>query len=277
MRTVGIPRRGFDSSPSMGDAAHTLLSGGTAMVRNLNPKRFFSLPYDVTEPESDVILGFDQGISGLGPWRFVDPTPQNVLPLDASICGARTYADDGWVASTGTLTVGTGAPVDSAVLTWSSLGAAATLQPGTVANTANIDTAPTYLPNEAVTVSLYAKASSVSAGHSLQVVGYNAAGAVIVSSTSTTMSLTTSFQRFTVTVGAQAAAYAAAVYVLPRVLLSGTPPTSVSIAGAQVEFADAVSTWQAGYGCPKVVVSGTPGRAINVAGYRAHTLTLAEV
>jgi hypothetical protein len=181
------------------------------------------------------------------------------------------------VASTGTLAVGTGAPVDSAVLTWGTLGAAATLQPGLVANTANIDTAPTYLPNEAVTASLYVKASSVSAGHSLQMVGYNAAGAVLVQSTSTSMSLTTSFQRFTVTIPGPSGAYASSVYVLPRIVLSGTPPTSVSIAGAQVEFADAVSTWQPGYGCPKVVISGTPGRTINVPGYRAHTLTLAEV
>jgi hypothetical protein len=134
-----------------------------------------------------------------------------------------------------------------------------------------------YLPNEAVTASLYVKASSVSAGHSLQMVGYNAAGAVLIQSTSTSMSLTTSFQRFTVTIPGPSGAYASSVYVLPRIVLSGTPPTSVSIAGAQVEFADAVSTWQPGYGCPKVVISGTPGRTINVPGYRAHTLTLAEV
>lgn len=280
MKQLPIPRRGTERSASMGDAAHGLLSGGTAVVRNLNAKTLFTLPYDVIDADSQVILGFYRGIYGIGPWRFVDPTVRNVLPLDASVCGARTQADDGWVPSTGSLAVATtGAPagVDSAVITWSSLAAAATLQPGTVANTADVTTAPVYVPAEAVTVSLYAKANASSSGHSLQLVGYNAAGAATVTSSTTAMALTTSFQRFSVTIAANAAAYASAIYVLPRIVLGGTAPTSVSIAGAQVEYGDAVTTWQPGYGCPVVVIRETPGRTITAPGWRGHNLVLAEV
>lgn len=279
MRQLPVPRRGVESGPSMGDSLHTLLSGGSAVVRNLNPKRAWSLPYDVTTAEADVILGFYQGIYGIGPWRFVDPTTRNVLALDASICGARTYADDGWVKSTGTLTpAATGGPtgVDSGVIVWTGVAASATLQPGSVANTADLATAPVYIPAEPVTVSLYAKASS-STTHTLQLVGYNAAGAVSVTSSTTSMALTTSFQRFSVTIAAGAAAYASAVYVLPRILVGGTAPTSITIAGAQVEYGDTLTTWQPGFGSPAVVVSGSPGRTVNMPGYRVHTLALAEV
>jgi len=173
----------------------------------------------------------------------------------------------------------TGGPtgLQSGVLTWSSLAAAATLQPGAAANTADLTTAPVYVPGEAVTVSLYAKASGSSSGHSLQLVGYDAAGAVLVTSSAASLSLTTSWQRFSATVAAGAGAYASAVYVLPRLLLGGSVPTSVSIAGAQLEYADAVSSWQPGFGCPQVVITSSPGRGINAPGHRASTLVLGEV
>lgn len=281
MRQIPAPRRGFDGSPSHSESAFTLLSGGTAVVRNLYRKRTFTLPYDVTAAESDVLLGFYEGIYGTGPWRFVDPTARNMLPLDASICGGRLQADDGWVASSGTLTpsaVGGGpAGVDSGTLAWSSLAAAATLQPGTVANTADVTTAPVYVPAEAVTVSLYVKASGASSGHTLQLVGYTSAGAVSVTSATAAMSLTTSFQRFTVTIAANAAAYSSAVFVLPRIVLGASVPTNVTIAGAQLEYGDTVTAWQPGFGVPNVTLPSSPGRAINAPGYRASTLTLAEV
>lgn len=280
MVQLPIPRRGFDKPESLGDSAHSLLSGGSAVVRNLYPKRTYTAPYDVTTAEADVIRAFYLGFYGTAPFRFVDPTERNMLGLDVSSVGLRTAAALGWAASTGSLArASTGGPtgVLSGVLTWTSLAAAATLLPGSATNTADITSAPVYVPTEAVTVSLYAKASSSSSGHTLQLVGFDAAGAVLVSSATAAMALTTSWQRFTVTIAVSAAAYASAVYVAPRVVLGGSVPTSVSIAGAQLEYADAVSSWQPGFGCPQVVILSAPGRGINAPGYRSSTLTLAEV
>ncbi|HZC50887.1 MAG TPA: hypothetical protein VE441_00105, partial [Mycobacterium sp.] len=126
MVQLPIPRRGFEAPPSMGDAVHTLLSGGSAKVKQLYPKRSFTLPYDVSAAEADTILGFYQGLYGTGPYRFVDPTARNMLPLDASALGLRPQADDGWNAAVGSLaTASTGGPagVLSGVLTWTGFAA----------------------------------------------------------------------------------------------------------------------------------------------------------
>jgi hypothetical protein len=250
------------------------------VVRNLYRKRSFSLPYDVTAAQSDVILGFYEGLYGLGPFRFIDPTALNILGLDVSTLGLRTQADLGWYQSTGNVArASSGGPsgLQTGVLTWSSLSASATIQPGVAANTADVNGAPVYIPAEPVTVSLYALASSSSSGHTLQLTGYDAAGSVLVTSASTPVSLTASWQRFVVTVGANAAAYASAIYVLPRLILGASVPTSVSIAAAQLEYADTVSSFQPGFGCPRVIIPSSPGRAISAPGWRSHTLTLAEV
>lgn len=279
MRQLLIPRKGWEASPTLSDSVHTLLSGGTAAVRNLYPKRTWPVNADVTADVADLILGFYFGNFGLGPFRFVDPTQRNMLKLDVATCGMRVQAAHGWIQSTGTLTRTGTAPagVDTGVLQWGTLAASATLQPGAAANTADINTAPVYIPAEAVTVSLYAMANASSSGHTLQLVGYNAAGAATVTTATTSMSLTTSWQRFTVTIAANAAAYASAVYVLPRIVLGGTVPTTVSIAGAQVEYGDTVSAFQLGYGCPTVTIAGTPGRSVTAPGWRGHALTLAEI
>jgi hypothetical protein len=280
MQQLVQPPKGFQGDPSLGDSAHTLLSGGTAMVRNLNAKKLFTLPYDVTADQSDVILGFYRGLYGTGPYRFVDPTARNMLGLDVSTLGLRGAAALGWYQSTGNVArSSSGGPssLQTGVLTWSSLSASATIQPGVATNTADVNSAPVYISAEPVTVSVYVMASSSSSGHTLQLVGYDSAGAVLVSSANVSMSLTTSWQRFSVTIAAGAGGYGSAIYVLPRIVLGAAVPTSVSVAAAQLEYADTVSTWQPGFGCPKVVISQGPGRTISAPGWRSHTLTLAEV
>src|SRR4051794_3212901 len=92
MVQLPIPRRGFDKPESLGDAAHTLLSGGSAVVRNLYPKRTYTAPYDVTTAEADVIRAFYLGLYGTAPFRLVDPTERNMLGLDVSTVGLRTAA-----------------------------------------------------------------------------------------------------------------------------------------------------------------------------------------
>jgi hypothetical protein len=282
LRQLPSPNGPITASPSRQDSAKTLLSGGVAVIGRLNAKKTYSLPYSFLDAASaDTLMGFYNRLYGYGPFVFVDPSVRNVIGLDVSTMGLRSAASHGWVASAGALAVATtGGPtgLDSGVLTWTSLVASATLQPGAVANTANTAAAPVYLPAEACSVSLWAKASSATTA-SLQLTGYSTAGAVNYTASATSMSLTTAWQLFTVSVAAGLAGLVSSGLVLPRVVLGGTVPTSVSIAAAQLEYGTAATAWQPGYGSPRVLPTATPGREVQqtLDVTTNHTFVLAEI
>lgn len=281
MRVLPSPNGPVTATPSRQDAAKTLLSGGAAVVSRLNAKKTYGLPYEYLDATSaDTLLGFYNRLYGVGPFAFVDPSVRNVLSLDVSTVGQRSNASHGWVASAGTLAVfPSNGPVglDTAALTWSSLVASATLQPGSVANTADIARAPVYLAPEQNTVSLYAKASAATSA-TLELRGYTLTGAVGSSVVSVALSLTTAWQRFTVSAAAGALGGTSA-FLLPRVVLGASVPTSVSIAAAQLEYGSAATAWQPGHGCPRVLPTITPGREVQQTSDFAtnHTFVLAEV
>lgn len=275
------PSGGMVREAITGPSVTTLANGGEAMVFPLNPSPDrITLPY-TTLPNTGTVSLFRalrDGVFGRT-FVYVDPSPDflNVLGVDVSTMGVRPGAPSGWVASGGSLAeVATGSPVTgSGVLAWTT-AASATLQPGTVANTADATRAPVYLPGEAVTVSLYAKASAAGSA-TLQLVGYNAAGAVVGTPATAAMALTTSMQRFTVSIAAGAAGFTSALYVLPRIVLTGTPPATVSIAAAQLEYSASVSPWQMGARAPRVQISGVPSWAADKwDGYATTTLVLSE-
>lgn len=282
MRVLPTPTGPVAATPDKSDVVKSLLSGGVAVLTQLQARRTFSLPFEFLDATSaDLLLGFYHRLFGNGPFVYVDPSVRNVLGLDVSTCGLRTNAPPEWVASTGTLTpAATGGPtgITTGVLAWTTLANGATLQPGLVANTAIITKAPVYLPTEAVTVSLWAKASA-SHTATLQLTGYDAAGAPNYTSSTASMALTTAWQRFSVSVAAGLGGLASSMFVLPRVVLGTTPPTSVSVAGAQVEYGTAVTAFQAGFGSPRVLPTATPGRdwqqAVDIS--TNHTLVLREV
>lgn len=280
MTVLPSPNGDIDASSSRGDVPVSLIGGGQAVIRRLHPRKTFVLPFESLTPvDADLITGFYSGLYGSGPFVFVDASVRNVLGLDVSTCGVRTQASNGWVASSGTVTADTSqtSPVaGSGVVKLAGAGTSASLQPGVTANTATIAKAPVYLPGEAVTVSLYAKASA-SAACSLQLAGYGTSGAVTVTSLAASASVTTSWQRFTVTAAIGAGAFASAAFVLPRLMLPVTAPANLWIAAAQVEYGDTVTAWQPGYGSPRVVITAPPGRTVPLYGYSTHTLTLGEV
>lgn len=263
MRALPSPNGPVAATPDKGDVVKSLLSGGVAVISRLHVRRSYSLPYEYLDAAgADLLLGFYNRLFGNGPFVYVDPSVRNVLGLDVSTCGLRTNASPDWIASTGTLTpAATGGPtgVTTGVLAWTSLANGATLQPGLVANTATITKAPVYLPTEAVTVSLYAKAS-VSHTATLQLAGYDAAGVLNYSSSTASVALTTSWQRFTVSVAAGLVGLASSMFVLPRIVLGTTPPTSVSVAAAQIEYGTVATAFQPGFGSPRVLPAGSPGR-----------------
>lgn len=284
MQQLPGPNGQIERMTSRGETIHDLLSGGVAKSQLLHAKSTFSLPY-ISRPGiglDDLLAAFYDGLFDVAgtDFVFVDPSVRNVLGLDASSFGVRSAAPLDWIQSGGTLTRAIGAPagcVASGVLQWSGLSASQTLQPGLVANVANVAKAPVYLPGVPCSVSLWVKASS-SATMSLQLTGYDAAGAVLVTSAATSVAATTSFQRFSVSIAAGAAAFASCFCVLPRLVLGGTVPTTVSLAGAQLEYGDAVTVWQRGWGSPRVLLSASPGRSIpGVYGWSNHTLALSEV
>lgn len=258
--------------PNRGDNAVTNLSGGTVVTRRLHVKRRYELGYsDLPAADSDLLLEFWNGSRGTGPWVYVDPTAQNVLGLDVAACGLRAQADHGWSASAGTLTRGATPPagLNSGVLTWAGLAAAAILQP-TFATTS----APVTVPGEPMTLSVWMQASAA-VNVTLRPVAYDTAGvATLPGSPLTTANVTTTWQPFAVTVPAGSSA----AMILPRIVLPGSGlPASLSVAAAQVEYNTTRSGWRRGQGSPRVVITESPGYETGIFGYATHRLTLAQV
>jgi hypothetical protein len=280
MQQLPGPNGSYDRPSSRHETVHTLIGGGTAVTKRLRGKGTYTLPY-TSRPGvglDDLLSAFYDGMFG-DLLVYVDPVSRNVLPLDTSTFGLRVGGSQDWTPSTGSLayaTSGGPAGVTSGVLTWSSLAAAATLTPGSAANTASILTAPVYLPGEAVSVSMWLKASSASTV-TLRLSGFNAAG-VFTAAVTSSASLTTSWQAFSTSAAAGNGTLAGSVFVLPQILLGGTVPTSVSAAGAQLEYASPATAFQRGYGSPRVVIPSSPGFTVpNVYGWSTHSLVLNEV
>lgn len=280
MQQLQSPNGPLDAPPGRGEVVHTLINGGTSVTRRLHAKRTYTLPYtSLYTADADTVLAFYQGLYGEGPFVLIDPTKRNVLGLDTSTASVRVGSLVEWKPSTGTVITSTNTPpvgVPTGVLNWDGLAASATIMPGSVASTADTAHAPVYLPTEAHTISIYLSAST-SATVTLQAAGCNAAGAVTVTSNTASAALTTSWQRFTVTVAKGAGAYAACAFLLPRILLGGTVPSNVYLAGAQLEYGTAATAFQPGYGSPRVMFTQSPGYSAPVFGYADLSLTLAEV
>lgn len=285
MRQLPPPNGPVTASPSRQDVARTTLSGGTVVIGRLKAKKSYSLPYEFLDATSaDTLLGFYNRLYGVGPFVLVDPSVRNVLGLDVSSMGVRSNASIGWVADQGTLSRDTIAPpagaADSGVLKWATSGTTnATLAPGTTAGAADIASAPVYLPNEAVTVSLYVIASA-SSTVTLKLNGYKADGTRLnqIYGANTPVG-SGAWVRLTVSAAAQASALVGCAFVLPEVALGTTPPASLSLAGAQLEYGPTATAWQPGYGSPRVLPPSSPGREVQQTQDIAtnHTLTLAEV
>jgi hypothetical protein len=278
VQALPSPNGPVDGPESLGDVTHALLGGGVAVTRRATPKRTWSLSYIAT-PDNGVdalLRAFYLGVFGTAPYVFVDPSVRNVLGLDVSCCGARSFAAPGWVAGSGTLTVDSSqtSPVaGSAVLKWASPTGSTRLRPGKVAGTADVKTAPVYLPGEPVTASVWAKASG--AGAEVRLDGFDASGALLASSSA--VSVPTTWTRLTVTLAAGSTTLGASVFVLPTINATSSPPSNLWIAGAQLEYAATASAWDLGFGSPRVAITAGPGRSSWMPGYSDSTLQLAEV
>jgi hypothetical protein len=264
MRVLPSPTGAVQATPSKGDVVHNLLSGGVSVTTRLNAKRTYSLPFEFLDATSaDTLLGFYNRLYGLGPFAYVDPSVRNVLGARRVVDGAADQRRPRLGGLVRHPHAGGYRRPDRPGQRRAHLGV-----PGGVGDAAARDASehrqpsprrPAYLPTEACSVSLWAKASSATTA-SLQLTGYSAAGAVNYTGSATSMSLTTAWQQFTVSVAAGLAGLASSALVLPRVVLGGTVPTSVTIAAAQLEYGTAATAWQPGHGSPRVLPTTTPGR-----------------
>jgi hypothetical protein len=277
MQQLVGPSGGMSREPINAPSVVGNMAGGETVVAPLKTRDRFTLPF-TSRPGTgfaDLLAMFRDGVFGRGPFAYVDPAFANVLGLDVASMGI-VDGSHGWVPSGGTVAVDatqTSPVLGSAVLKWTTAASAA-LQPGSVANTADVTAAPVVLVPEPVTVSVWVKASAA-ASLTLRAAGFTSAGAVSTVSQTASISVTTSFQRFTLT--AAAGVYGTDQFVLPQLVLPVSPPASVWIAGAQLEYASSASSWQRGYRSPRVTVTGWPGWASDKwDGYASHTLVLSE-
>lgn len=252
--------------------------GGTTTVALMDAKTAWALSWAyLSEQEADLIDSFADGLFGAGPFRLVDPTRRNVLSMDDSTMGLRSYAASRWVASSGPLTSNpTGGPagLPSAALVWSSMPVGASLVLPSLTSTTNVDitAAPVLLADEAVSLSLYVKASTATS-HFLQIAGYSATGLLTGTPLQVTIPVTTTWRRFAVT--ATPGYFGSAVFVSPRLVAGATSVSSLSVAAAQLEYGQ-VTDWQRGYGAPQVNITAAPGHSVPQFGYADKTLALAQ-
>lgn len=274
------PNSPITAAPSFGDVAHGIANGATVVSRRLYEKKSYSLPYvGLAEIDAGVLLGFYRRLYGTGPFVLVDPSVTNVLPLDVSTCGVRSQATTAWSTSSGSLTrtgtPPTGAP-QSGVLRWVP-AANATMTACTVAGVLQLLLAPVYLSTEFVTVSMWVQASA-STSATLILAGYSSTGTLNSSSLTAAASVTTSWQRFSVTAPVGSGALSSSAFVVPQLKAGASVPATISIAGVQVEYADSAQTWQQGAGSPRVLPTTPPGRDVQqTASFLTdHTFVLAE-
>lgn len=287
----------IDRPSARGETVHTLASGGTAVTRTPLSKRNWSLPFESLESgDADVINGFYDGMFGVGPFRFVDPTVRNVLPFAASVTGAATTQPLGWGMTVGAVTVAGSSP-DAApnadALQWSgaSRPSGSYLQLGAPA--VDVSTAPPWVPSEFCAASLWVKTISGSVAATFGLHGYYTDGTQLTaaywtsqgisaaaSAVTTPVTITTTWQRLVVVTSPGEAVLttgAGAALLVPRLTLTASTSSTVQFSAAQVEYGDAPTAWQAGFGAPPVILTASPGRSVPQLGYSDHTLTLAEV
>lgn len=278
---IGLPGPNGDIqvNGSRSETVHTLIGGGTTVTRRRATKKNYSLAYS-SRPYTgidDLLWAIYRGMYGDGPFVFCDPSANNVLTIDQSTFGLRAGTSYGWSGSGGStaITTSVAAPtgVQSGVLQWSSPTVSSLVLPGSLGSTADVSTASPVLPAEPATFSVYLKASG-SCTCSLALWNHNAStGAAIGSLGSGSASVTTSWQRFTLSI----AAGASGALLVPRVTLTASTPSSIYLAAAQLEYNSAASLFTPGYGSPRVLVTAPPDKAITKWGWSDLTLTLAEV
>lgn len=228
---------------SRGLILKTLLSGGTVAIRRPLVKRSVTLNWDMLRGRDwELLKAFHAGVYGDGPFCLVTAEDRNRLPASASLAGGVNGDLSKFAVTSGdTLLPDTthASPIlPSAVLSWTPLGTNHLLSVGAGPGDPDVPTATSagtgvpYLPALPVTVSGWVRTVTGTAGPSLIASGRTVTG-TIVAEQSSTLAVTSTWQRFSTS--AAAGALSTAPYVMWNLKCAAT--TTLLVAGLQLEYA----------------------------------------
>jgi hypothetical protein len=281
------PQIGYTANGSTGESAQGLLSGGMAVMRTPRTKRAYVLNWQrLAGRDWQIVEGFYRRLFGYGPWCFVSPDDRNRLPTSAALAGAPNGDISKFATAVGTLTYdSTDAPPisPSGVVQWAGAGVASSLVLGKVvgglatpdiATTTSTGTSAPYIPSEPVTFSIYARTASATASASVSATGRQANGTVTSTVTSSNVTLTTAWQRVSVT--ATAGALGAAPYVLGFLTCNTASAPNILVACPQLEYSSAATEWAVDSHVPRVIASQPLPQSLDGILASATSLTLVE-
>jgi hypothetical protein len=283
------PQVGYTANGSTGEAAQGLLSGGMAVMRTPRTKRAYVLNWQrLAGRDWQIVEGFYRRCSV--PARGASPHPddRNRLPTSAALAGAPNGDISKFATAVGTLTydsvtdarrsrprgreVGRRGRVVVLVIGQGCRG----LATPDIATTTSTGTSAPYIPSEPVTVSMYARTARRPRPRRCRRPGAASQrhrhGRTTV--TSSNVTLTTTWQRLTVT--ATAGALGTAPYVLPFLTCNTAAAPNILVACPQLEYASAVSEWAVDSHVPRVVATQPLPQSLDGILASATSLTLME-
>jgi hypothetical protein len=263
--------------------AKTLIGGGTATVRALNPRRAYpDLTWSLSNmTEAATLLGFQTGAWGPGPYALLDPAWDNLLDLDTSLMGSRRGVLTGWATAAGTVAYDptiTPFTIPSGVLRWSGAGNGTGMCAGVISGgftEAIAATATPYVGTEIYTASVWGKTASGTALCKVGVGGRTSPVSVHtnVSGSNVTLNSTT-WQQMTV---ATTAGFAAGADFSILTLTCGTAAAPDILLSCPLLKIGALTTWVFGLGCPRVSITAASPTTTPLIGWRDVSLQLTEI
>lgn len=260
----------------------TLIGGGTATVRALNPRRTYDLTWSLSNmAEAATLLGFQTGAWGTGPYALLDPAWDNLLDLDTSLMGSRRGVLTGWATTAGTAAYDptiVPSAVPSGVLRWAGATNGTMLCAGSVAaglTEAIVTTAAPYVGTEIYVASVWGKTASGTALCKVGVGGRTSPTSLHtdVSGSNVTLNSTT-WQQMTV---ATTVGFAATADFAILTLTCGTTTAPNILLSNPLLKIGALTGWVPGLGCPRVSVTASSPTTTPLIGWRDVSLQLTEI
>lgn len=269
------PPRGYSRLYDRNITEQTPLGGGSATARKLHTKQTFVFQWPFKSREIlDTVLGFYTDSWGGGPYIVLDPANRNYLHQDTSLMGPRRGVLSGWAATVGTPSYdSTLAPFQrpSGVAKWVGAGSGSVLGAGTVVSSvveADTASAMPYVATEQYTWTVYARTLSGTASVTPQLSGRNAAQTLHTNVGASAVTLTTTYQRLSIT--SSVGAFTGAQYVIPTLLCNTASAPTIHLSNPMIQLASAADLWVVGQGAPRCNVIGQAPSSIETVYTQQH-------
>lgn len=293
MVKLRAPDSGYSSNMSRGEVAHQNTSGGTTVSRRPRTKRIFVVPMSgMTPDDAETLLSYYLGGFGNGPWCVMVPEFRNQLSQQASTFGQVLGVNDAWHApatdtaalidSTIAAPIVGGKPLGTAVLRWPSPVNGHYLFDGT--NNGGTALVPSttygvpYLGDQPAKVNVWLRSASGTPTVTLYALGLAAAGWDGTTDATLACVLSTTWQRFSISLAAGAFA-GLPPYLGIAVKSASASSPDVLLAAAQIEYGVTgtnLNPWTTGLGVARCSFAAGVGSKMTVYWRRDHSFTLAE-